>query len=407
MKSIVAGVPAAQTRTCMLGSILAALESLRPRMDVSEAVLLGMGVGMQFRYGHYKKGLADNEPVRPRPDIACFHIELDREGFADVLRCCGVSLTERQHGSPAQMVGAIKADVANGRPVQLILNNRFLDYVPQALRNDAARFVLCHGWDDTTERVWITDSFVPSTPPSMYQGSISRAAFVQALELAPVVGDSTYPTWHFEPVAASTREPDANDLQRSIVRSCESMVSMDSRVYRFGSSRVEFYSGREAVRRLIADLPLESTTIDAQCEVWLREVHALLTTYGGPLTARSLYAEFWSWAERRCLVRDGANLARKIVALGREWETVANVLLKAAVTRDVACVERATTRLLRLLAEEEQVLEAQRVDIGLSSQFGGSNIGPVPEESRECPSTTTRSDVARAKDGLPESSVTE
>lgn len=366
MQRVIRGIPSELGRTCLLSSIVTAVRYLRPEAGISEAILLGVGAGLSFRYGYYEKPGAAYPIAMGLPDITCFHIDLDRDRFVACLKRFGIALEERPHSSIAEIVEAVNSDVTQGRPVMVILNDRHLDYLPEKLRKDAARFVICHGWDDSSGIAWVTDQVIPSSPPSFHQGPMSADNFVRALSLREVVYDDTYATWHFFP----TGEPvglTAADVAASVERSYQEMLNGGGRSYRFGISRVVYRCGAEAIRSLADDLKRRAgMEISDDVRLWLKELYALLAMHAGPVTARPLYAGYLAWAKEEGLASLSSSMARQSRQLGEEWATIANMLYKAAVARDTACVERTAQRVLSVAAREQALLSELRDGFGES-----------------------------------------
>lgn len=364
MRQVIQGIHAQQGRTCMLNSIRLAVRYLRPGAEVSEALLLGLGAGLRFRYGLYEH---DGEPpsaeaARPAAggtgmvDIACFHIQLDWDTMIDTLGCLGVGFAQQEHATCERMVQAIKDDLRQDLPVQVPVNNRHLPYLPDELRRDASRFVLCNGWDDDERQVWVIDSFIPTTPPSLYQGPLAREAFVAALDLRAVVDDDVFPSWHYSRRGAR-RDFSGEQVRASFARSRQAMAAGERQVYRFARSRVVYRCGAAGYQDLLGDLnAVADTELSPAAAAWLEELHSLIVSYGGPVTARSLYGEFLGWISQSGIAPVDPALAGRCEEISQQWATVANVLFKGAATCDVACLRRVVQRLERIVQQEQALL---------------------------------------------------
>lgn len=345
------GLKSIQQATCLLGSIRCILEYWNRDIDIRESTVLGFGFGYSFRYGHY---ISSDERYKINfnmPDIACFHMYLDRANLSKFCNNMGVELIEQENSSFDELTESIKSEISSGRPIMVPVNNEYLTYLSEDLKYAMGRFVISNGWDDINDKAYVIDQFIPSAPPSTYSGSLPASEFIKALDLYPVAQDNDYRCWHFKPTGNSSPLDYEAYLKSSINDNFASKVEE----YCFKDSKVIYYSGLQGIEMFRSDLTkIREMGISDDIVKWLVEVHSLLISFGGPVKARMLYIDFLDWLNGKHKI--DPELSVKAKELHNLWTVISNVIFKAGKNRDIKSLNRVIEKIDKLMELEQNFI---------------------------------------------------
>ena len=346
------GLRCIQQDTCLLGSLRTIFEFWNSEIELTESAILGLGFGYSFRYGYYLGSENKRCAIKFMPDIPCFHIFLDQKMLNEFAGLIGIEVVESCGSLFEEMINNLKSEIAQSRPVMLPVNNEYLTYLPDELRYVMGRFVVCYGWSDIENKVYVVDQFIPSKPLSKYMGSLSIESFISAIDLYPVAKDNDFRSWNFRPAQKKSEI----DYIRLLKRSVANFLTNTVEEYTFKNSKVLYYSGVSGIRRFKEDLiQIVENGIQEDEKQWLLEVRNLLISFGGPVKARKLYVDFIDWIERKIGTQD--ELKEELIKIYNTWTMVANVIFKAANNYDIKALSRTAKMLDDLIIMEENVVK--------------------------------------------------
>jgi len=346
------GLECIQQDTCLLGSLRSIFKFWNNELDLIESAVLGLGFGYSFRYGYYPNPKNEQCAIKFIPDIACFHMSLDQKMLNEFAGLIGIKIIESCVGSFDELISNIKSEIAQSRPVMVAVNNEYLPYLPDDLRYLMGRFVVCYGWDDIENKVYVLDQFIPSNLPSKYMGSLPIESFISAIDLYPIVQDNDFRLWCVRP----TQKKSKIDYIKLLKRSVENFPNSVVEEYAFSHSKVVYHSGINGINKFKQDLiHIVENGIQDNEKKWLLEVHNLLISFSGPVKARKLYNKFFDWIEKKISIQD--DLKEKLTKIYNIWTIVANVIFKAANNYDIKPLLRATKLIDELMILEEDVVK--------------------------------------------------
>lgn len=346
------GLECIQQDTCLLGSLRSIFKFWNNELDLIESAVLGLGFGYSFRYGYYLNSKNEQCAIKFIPDIACFQMSLDLKRLNEFAGLVGIEIVESRAGSFDELISNIKSEIAQSSPVMLPVNNEYLPYLSDELRYVMGRFVVCYGWNDIENKVYVVDQFIPSNPPSRYMGSLPIESFISAIDMRPVAQDNDFRLWCFR----STSKKSKIDYLKLLKQTVENFPNNVVEEYDFIHSKVVYHSGINGMNKFKQDLvQIVDNGIQDDEKKWLLEVHYRLISFAGPVKARKLYSEFFDWIEREISTQD--DLKEKLTKIYDTWTIVANVIFKAAHNYDVKPLLRATKLIDELAIMEENAVK--------------------------------------------------
>lgn len=361
MNNTMKRLKAEQGKTCMLSSVKSIIEYWNSTNYIDETIVLGMGPGLNINFGYfsYQELLNGEKVTKSWPAVSCFHLTFNKKGFDFLCASYGVHFSHEISDSFSGMVDQLSSELSAGRPSIITVNNRYLDYVPDELREDIGRYLVCYDLDSTANNYYVLDQYIPSHPPTYYQGAITKENFLKAIDMNHISLGNYYSAWHFRPVSSSNLEDKIKFekvIRQSMAHSIENMNSESKEQYHFGTTKALVYSGIYAIEQFLEELiEMSGSKIAESQQQWLLRIHSLIANFGGPVKARALYGDYLKWIANNIfyIKEEAINLCSE---LSKDWAIAANVLFKAATYGDSKSLKRAILRIEKIINKEKLLI---------------------------------------------------
>lgn len=221
----------------------------------------------------------------------------------------------------------IEKHIQNGQPVLSLLSREFLGYLMPKYKNRISHSINIIGYDWKNNQVYASDSYIPTSPTTAYNGALSFNEYLQCLQTSEDIfmQDFGFRNIAFEKHLSCTFDDLSYDAALS------SLKHMAAEFFDSNLLQGNIYTGMKAYQQFYEDYDkwtkIDNKVVFSQV---MRYVHSRLTNFGGPVVTYSLFHEYI----RNLLIKKQDLSLCKMCSicndLEKKWFVIANLFGKAS-----------------------------------------------------------------------------
>lgn len=339
-------------RICFLGCAVAA--TARLGVQVSEERLLASAIGVRFRFGSIRASLSATRPVEATLEINSCDMHIDGPRLATFYRGQGLEMTARLDEDAPSLASQL-GEISYDRPILLMVNSAHLPHWPVEARANAGHYLVCDGWDSSRNSASIVDAFVPTARQTFFHGEVPLDALLWAMNCEGFMGRPYCAAWTFA-TAPRDQQPAPVEPARMLQMSAREMLDAPDERLMYGGLEVTVAHGLRGIDLLATEVGRIQEASEGE-HGGIREVFPLIASFGGPVPARAVLADFlYSAAQEMDPL--GERLASECRDLSTGWKRFANLVLKGVSGAGAPAFARAAQYLQQLRRDERAFAEA-------------------------------------------------
>lgn len=343
-----------QGKTCFLSGIVTVLRYFN--CAIKEEVLLGLGVGLQFRFGYEHVKRENSYQSDGNPIVICSDIMLDKTTLILFCQHFGFKIEELIYREEKEMYQAIQDEIGFNRPIIISVDSYYLDYWPEHLKQHSGHFIICYGWDELKNRALIADTFIPTIPPRVYQGEMLLSRLKNAINPPEVLSTNYLLACRLVSDAKSGPITEL-EILKSFQFSKEAFFSRQKESYSLNDSIWIFHSGLHGMKHLLTEIEyISKSPVNKKDVQWLISLFPYINSISGPVIIRSLYASYLEWVHKEKEISIEPLLIDEYKELSKKWLIIAYLLLKTANSGNLEHLLRISRRLREIINKERELI---------------------------------------------------
>lgn len=312
---------------------------------VTEAILLGLGPGLKYRFGYIEN--SNGEENYKTPYLECIDLVVDMDELLDICNRFGVKLEHCKSGSVEESLSLIEDELMERRPKLVAVDSFYLKHNPNYKRMHVGHVMIVYDIDEEENKAWIGDNYIPTLSKDIYKGEISLDELKEALDLKNTLSDKRFTSWGLKNTGEAN-EIKSSQVSEAIVRSSKNIL--------YGEKKEKEWTGIQALKAMVKELKtIDLIEENGELEKWFEKTDYLIKRLNGPILTRKVYSDFLRWSYENQEIKLDESIIEKCESLRKKWQIVSTVLLKASIIKRKKDVLKSVERLEKIIDMEKEL----------------------------------------------------